>query len=165
MLVVTITLWPHGDASQARVIAEGRIINNGTGTHTHGNYHMSFRERRQRSGRWKPTKQRVLTGWQRLRYGPWALVAEGLKHYNQRKDTMHRTAVQSSNVKSVGFDRDANLLEVEFASGGIYQYADVKPEEYAALLAAESKGRHLQRHFVQAGRAYTRVEEEGESTT
>ena len=73
---------------------------------------------------------------------------------------MHRTKVESSNVKSLGFDREAGVLEVEYHSGKVYQYADVKPDEYAALLAAESKGRHLQRHFVQAGRAYTQVEEE-----
>ena len=73
---------------------------------------------------------------------------------------MHRTKVESSNVESVGFDRDAGILEVAYRSGKVYQYTDVKSDEYAALLAAESKGRHLQRHFVQAGREYTRVEEE-----
>lgn len=72
---------------------------------------------------------------------------------------MHRTAVQSSNVKSVGFDREQQLMEVEFHSGGIYQYADVKPGEYAALLAAESKGRYLNQYFVGAGRPYTRAKE------
>ena len=73
---------------------------------------------------------------------------------------MHRTAVESSNVKSLGFDREAGVLEVEYRSGHVYQYTDVKPDEYAALLAADSKGRHLARHFVQSGRAYTRIEED-----
>ena len=73
---------------------------------------------------------------------------------------MHRTTVESSNVASIGFDREAGILEVAYTSGGLYQYADVKPDEYAALMAAESKGRYLQRHFVREGRAYTRVEEE-----
>ena len=71
---------------------------------------------------------------------------------------MHRTTVVSSNVESVGFDREAGILEVAYRSGQVYQYTDVKPDEYAALLAAESKGRHLNRHFVQERRAYTRVE-------
>lgn len=75
---------------------------------------------------------------------------------------MHRTVVQSSNVKSVGFDREQWLMEVEYQSGGIYQYQDVKPDEYAALLAAESKGRHLRLHFIQAGKTYARVERGGE---
>ena len=73
---------------------------------------------------------------------------------------MHRTKVDSSNVESVGFDRESGLLEVEYRSGKVYQYTDVKPDEYAALLAAESKGRHLQRHFVQAGRPYAKIEQE-----
>ena len=47
-----------------------------------------------------------------------------------------------------------------YRSGKVYQYADVKPDEYAALLAADSKGRYMQRHFVQGGREYTQVEEE-----
>ena len=75
---------------------------------------------------------------------------------------MHRTKVTSSNVESVGFDREAGVLEVAYRSGKIYQYTDVKPDEYAALLAADSKGRYIQRHFVQGGREYTRVEEEAE---
>ena len=78
---------------------------------------------------------------------------------------MHRTNVESSNVKSLGFDREAKVLEVEYRSGHVYQYTDVMPDEYAALLAAESKGRHLQRHFVQAGRAYARMEEAGDETS
>lgn len=78
---------------------------------------------------------------------------------------MNRMPVNSSNIHSVGYDRESQTLEVAFSgSGGIYQYADVRPDEYAALLAAESKGRHLQRHFVQAGKAYTRVEDEKETT-
>ena len=78
---------------------------------------------------------------------------------------MHRTKVESSNVKSLGFDREAGVLEVEYHSGKVYQYADVKPDEYAALMAADSKGRHLQRHFVQAGREYERVAQEMEEGT
>ena len=73
---------------------------------------------------------------------------------------MRRTKVESSNVESVVFDRDAGILEVAYRSGKIYQYADVKPDEYAALLAADSKGRFLQRHFVQEGRAYLQMEED-----
>ena len=73
---------------------------------------------------------------------------------------MHRTDVESSNVKSVGFDRTSGLLEVEYRNGKIYHYPATSADEYAALMAAESKGRYLQRHFVQSERAYARVEEE-----
>ena len=73
---------------------------------------------------------------------------------------MHRTKIESSNVASVGFDRASGLLEVEYHSGKIYHYPDTSADEYAALLAAESKGRHLQRHFVQAGRPHAKIEQE-----
>ena len=73
---------------------------------------------------------------------------------------MDHTAVDSSHIASVGYDREGKILEVTFKAGGVYQYHAVKPEEYAGLLAAQSKGRHLHQHFVQPGRAYTRVEEE-----
>ena len=75
---------------------------------------------------------------------------------------MHRTKVESSNVESVGFDRASGLLEVEYKGGKIYHYPATSADEYAALLAAESKGQYLHRHFVQTGRAYARVEEKKE---
>ena len=75
---------------------------------------------------------------------------------------MHRTAVTSSNVKSVGFDRASGVLEVEYLNGNVYHYPETKPEDYAALLASKSKGRHLQQHFVKAGRAYQKLGPEGE---
>ena len=56
---------------------------------------------------------------------------------------MVRERVESSSVRSVGYGRDAGILEVEFASGGVYQYMDVPEAEYLALLAAPSKGKHV----------------------
>lgn len=76
---------------------------------------------------------------------------------------MHRTTVDSSNVKSIGFDRASGTLEVEYLHGGVYQYADVKPDDYAALMGAKSKGRYLQEQFVKAGRSYQKIEPEGEA--
>lgn len=72
---------------------------------------------------------------------------------------MHRTKVESSNVESVGFDRDAGILEVEYKNKKVYQYPEATADEYAALLAADSKGRFLHQHFVQGGRTATPVEE------
>lgn len=54
-----------------------------------------------------------------------------------------RTPVASSNLKSVGFDDDEGVLEIEFHSGGVYQYADVSPETYRELLSAQSRGRYF----------------------
>ena len=56
---------------------------------------------------------------------------------------MIRAKVQSSNVKTVGFDPKTNTLEIEFHDGAIYQYDDVNFGEYNRLLNAGSIGSHL----------------------
>ena len=83
-------------------------------------------------------------------------------NWQRERAAMHRKKVESSNILSVGYDRATKTLEVEYAHGGIYQYADTKADEYAALIAAKSKGRYLQQHFVKAGRADQKLEPEGE---
>jgi hypothetical protein len=75
---------------------------------------------------------------------------------------MKRIPVKSTNVKSVGYDLETKTLQVEFKSGGIYQYAGVQPEMYADLLKAESVGRFVSQ-VVRAGRRGLRIEEEKES--
>jgi hypothetical protein len=72
---------------------------------------------------------------------------------------MERLPVESSNVNTVGYDVNQKILEVEFKSGGIYQYAGVQPEMYADLLKAESIGRFVSQ-VVRAGRRGLRIEEE-----
>lgn len=72
---------------------------------------------------------------------------------------MERLSVKSRNVKSVGYDPEEKVLEVEFKSGGVYQYAGVQPGMFADLLAAESIGRFVSQ-VVRAGRRGLRIEEE-----
>lgn len=72
---------------------------------------------------------------------------------------MKRQPVKSRNVKSVGYDAEEKVLEVEFKSGGVYQYAGVQPGMYIDLLASESVGRFVS-HVVRAGRRGLRIEEE-----
>jgi hypothetical protein len=74
---------------------------------------------------------------------------------------MEMQPVKSSNVKAVGYDEENKTLQVEFRSGGIYQYASVQPEMYADLLAAESVGRFVSQ-VVRSGRKGLRIEEEKE---
>jgi hypothetical protein len=57
---------------------------------------------------------------------------------------MIRQAVQSSNIKSVGYDPDTKRLEIEFISGGVYQYMDVPETVHSELIQAESKGSYFQ---------------------
>lgn len=56
---------------------------------------------------------------------------------------MDRTPVSSTSLKSVGYDPQTQTLELEFASGSVYQYANVPPEVHQALLEAESLGRYF----------------------
>ncbi len=56
---------------------------------------------------------------------------------------MRRLAVTSAVLRSVGYDPDRRILEVEFTSGHVYEYHDVPPEVYEDLMAAESHGRYF----------------------
>jgi hypothetical protein len=56
---------------------------------------------------------------------------------------MQRQAVESTTMRSVGYDEMAQVLEVEFQSGTVYQYLEIPPAIYKELLEAESKGRYF----------------------
>jgi hypothetical protein len=60
---------------------------------------------------------------------------------------MDRIQVVSGNIRSIGYDTDKRILEVEFKSGSIYQYSNVPEHEYEGLLNASSKGRYLNNHI------------------
>lgn len=53
---------------------------------------------------------------------------------------MNRQSVESSNLASVGYDAENEILEVEFNHGGIYQYFDVPKNVYMELMNADSHG-------------------------
>jgi len=53
---------------------------------------------------------------------------------------MDRQAVSSSNLASVGYDPNSNTLEIQFHSGGIYQYTGVPEYVYEELMSASSLG-------------------------
>ena len=46
---------------------------------------------------------------------------------------IRRVSVQSSNIKSIGYDQISRLLVVEFLSGSVYEYYNVPLEIYAQL--------------------------------
>lgn len=56
---------------------------------------------------------------------------------------MHRVAVISSMIRSVGYDSLRFLLEIEFLSGKKYSYKNVPEKVYRELLSASSKGRYF----------------------
>lgn len=58
---------------------------------------------------------------------------------------MHRNHVTSSAISSVGYDDRSSVLEVQFASGAVYDYLNVPKKVYRALLKASSKGSFVSR--------------------
>ena len=46
-------------------------------------------------------------------------------------------------LASVGYDAKTQVLELEFVHGAVYQYFDVPPSEYQALIEADSLGQHF----------------------
>lgn len=58
---------------------------------------------------------------------------------------MQRKFVSSSDLLSVGFCD--NVLEIEFRSGGIYQYYNVPFQVYSELMSASSHGKFFHRHI------------------
>jgi hypothetical protein len=56
---------------------------------------------------------------------------------------MDRVPVESSMLRSIGYDADAKILEVEFVNGSVYRYFDVPPAAHERLMNAKSHGSHF----------------------
>ncbi|TDN92908.1 KTSC domain-containing protein [Microbacterium sp. BK668] len=54
---------------------------------------------------------------------------------------MRREQVESTVIRSVGYDVATAVLEIEFTSGDLYRYYAVPPSAHRGLLAADSAGR------------------------
>jgi hypothetical protein len=58
--------------------------------------------------------------------------------------------VDSSMIRAVKYDAEAEELEVWFHTGGVYVYEEVPPEVYEGLLKADSKGRFMRSVILNA---------------
>jgi len=56
---------------------------------------------------------------------------------------MRRQRLNSTSIRSAGYDEFSQDLEVEFANGKIYRYHDVPYELYVSFKRASSKGRFI----------------------
>ena len=56
---------------------------------------------------------------------------------------MKRQSVESSNLKSIGYDEFLLVLEIEFKSGAVYRYYGVPSEVHDELINAESVGKYF----------------------
>ena len=54
-------------------------------------------------------------------------------------ERMQRQPVKSSTINSVGYDRSARIVEIEFNDGGVFRYAPVPVYIFRDLLDAPSK--------------------------
>lgn len=54
-----------------------------------------------------------------------------------------RIPVASSNIAAVGYDKEAQILEIEFHHGAIYQYVDVPEKVYEELMSSPSQGAYF----------------------
>lgn len=71
---------------------------------------------------------------------------------------MQRVPQESSTIASIGYFPQEHMLELEFReSGHVYRYFDVPAGEYAAFLAAGSKGTYLNQVFKPHGYRYIRI--------
>ena len=60
---------------------------------------------------------------------------------------MLRQVVESSSLRSIGYDRATQVLEIEFRTGGIYRYMAVPQQVWLAFRDADSKGKFFQDHI------------------
>lgn len=55
--------------------------------------------------------------------------------------------VLSTEIEWIGYEDSANMLQVEFIAGGVYQYAQVPRFVYEEFLEADSYGRFFEEHI------------------
>ena len=51
--------------------------------------------------------------------------------------------MESTTIKSVGYESKSKILEIEFRSAAVYQYLDVPKRVHEELRRAESKGQYF----------------------
>ena len=69
---------------------------------------------------------------------------------------MEMIPVESSNLKSVGYEPASKTLRIQFNTGTVYDYYNVPEQVFQNLLNAESKGRYFHAAIRMAYR-YVRI--------
>lgn len=71
---------------------------------------------------------------------------------------MKMTKVASSNINAIGYSDELKQLHVEFKGGKTFAYTGVSKEEFAALTAAPSTGKHFIQHIKAVKECFEAVE-------
>lgn len=74
---------------------------------------------------------------------------------------MNHQNISSALLSSAGYDPATKVMEIVFARGGRYAYAEVPPEAWDAFIGAESKGKHFLSD-IKGKYEFTKVVEEEE---
>jgi len=61
---------------------------------------------------------------------------------------MERKYIESSMIRSIGFDQETSILEIEFNSGAIWQYFDFPESKWYEFENAESQGKYFNREIL-----------------
>jgi len=69
------------------------------------------------------------------------------------------TPVLSTSITAIGHDAETNTLAVRFINGRVHHFADCDAAAYAALVGAESIGKHFNTQ-IRGKFAHTRIEDE-----
>ena len=56
---------------------------------------------------------------------------------------VEKLPVKSRILRSVGYDDSTKILEIEFQTGLVYQYAGVPPKVYADLMHSDEIGKYF----------------------
>ena len=60
---------------------------------------------------------------------------------------MQRQAVTSADIRAIEYDEQPLTLEIEFKSGGLYEYANVPEAVYRSLMSASSHGKYFHQYI------------------
>lgn len=60
---------------------------------------------------------------------------------------MHREPVKSGNIVSVGHDPATNTMQVEFKTGGTFDYSNVSADKHRSMMRSDSVGKFFHNEF------------------
>lgn len=61
----------------------------------------------------------------------------------EKETKIKRVPIASSNIATVGYDKETHILEIEFHHGAIYQYIDLQERVFEELMSSPAKGAYF----------------------
>lgn len=74
----------------------------------------------------------------------------------QDKNDLRHADVESSSIRSIGYDKETSELHVTFRDTGRYVYSGVPPHVYESLMMSGSKGNFLH-HQIKPAFDFTKL--------